>query len=102
MLTSIGQPEVPTTSTSTSRRYILARQICLWFCRDFIPYNEVSKPGIRDFCLWAGVINSNEELPERKTLAGPPLNDIYTSLYNFVHKFVESKLPKTIPIAFDF
>lgn len=102
MLTSVGQPQVPTTSTSNSRRYILARQICLWFCRDFISFNEVSKPGIRDFCLWAGIIKPNEELPDRKTLAGSALNDIYTSLYNFVHKFAQSKLPNMIPIAFDF
>lgn len=71
------------------RRYILARQMCLWFCRDLISFNEANKVGIHDFCLWSSIIKVGEKLPDRTTLA-------------YINRFVESNLPKTLPISMDF
>lgn len=84
------------------RRYILARQMCLWFCRDLISFNEANKVGIHDFCLWSSIIKVGEKLPDRTTLAETALNDIYSSLLAYIKRFVESNLPKTLPISMDF
>lgn len=71
MLVSIGSSS--STESSTNRidksRYILARQMCLWFCRDLISFYEANKDGIRDFFVWAGIIKADENVPDRKTLA---------------------------------
>lgn len=104
MLVSIGSSS--STESSTNRidksRYILARQMCLWFCRDLISFYEANKDGIRDFFVWAGIIKADENVPDRKTLANAALNDIYTALLKLIHKYVESAVPNMFSTSFDF
>lgn len=102
MLVSVGKESAQLSNSTHDRRFLLARQLCLWFCRDLLSFNEVGKPGIHDFFVWAGVIKKDEKLPDRTTLANAALNDVYSSLSNHIHQFVKSKLPSAISISFDF
>lgn len=106
MLLSVASSSPASTQSSSNRidkdRYILARQMCLWFCRDLIPFYEANKVGIHDFFVWAGIIKADENVPDRKTLANAALNDIYTALLKLIHKYVESAVPNMFSISFDF
>lgn len=87
--------------STTETRFILARQICLLFCRDLIQFNAISKEGIHDFSVYAGLIKLNEKLPDRTTIADTALNDIYNALKAYIKKFVKSTLPPTITNSMD-
>lgn len=84
------------------KRYLLARQMCLWFCRDLIPFNNSNKPGLNDFCRWAKIINFEESLPDKSTLAGSALNDIHEVVYKKTQTIMKSSLPNVLGVSFDF
>lgn len=85
------------------KRYLLARQLCLWFCRDLIPFNNSNKDGMNDFFRWAKVIDRDENLPDRKSLANAALNDIYSVVYGKVQEIVRaSNVPNVLNVSFDF
>ncbi|KAJ6639275.1 E3 SUMO-protein ligase ZBED1, partial [Pseudolycoriella hygida] len=85
------------------KRYLLARQLCLCFCRDLIPFSNSNKDGMNDFFRWAKVINQDENLPDRKSLANAALNDIYSVVYVKVQEIVRaSHVPNVLNVSFDF
>lgn len=75
------------------KRYLLARQLCLWFCRDLVAFNNSNKDGMNDFFRWAKIISKDEDLPDKSTLAGTALNDIYCVVYSIVQDILKSNLP---------
>lgn len=103
MLVRVGQPisnvEV---ERSQKDRFVLARQMCLWFCRDLVAFNIANKAGFHDFAVFAKMIKENEKLPDRTTLANTALNDIYSAVKGYITKFVKTSLPRTITTSFDF
>ena len=84
------------------KRYLLARQMCLWFCRDLVPFNNSNKNGMNDFFRWAKVINESESLPNSTTLSRDALNDIYSVVYKKAQDFVKLSLPNVLGVSFDF
>lgn len=101
MLLTVGK-ENSVENPTTDDRFLLARQLCLWFCRDLLLFNTANKDGIRDFSVYAGVIKANEKLPDRTTISDTALNDIYYALKSFMKKFVKSNVPTTITTSMDF
>lgn len=101
MLQKVGTEAAVISHPLTDKRFILARQMCLWFCRDLLAFNTANKDGIHDFFLYAGLIKKNENLPDRTTLADTALNDVYYGLMSYIMKFVQS-LPNTLAISMDF
>lgn len=102
MLVKVGTDSSVVNGSISDARFILARQLCLWFCRDLLPFNTASKIGMHDFSVYAGVIKSNEKLPDRTTISDTALNDVYYTLKGFTKKFVRTNLPKTITTSMDF
>lgn len=84
------------------KRYLLARQLCLWFCRDLVPFNNSRKPGMNEFFRWANIIDNTEFLPDSSTLAGTALNDVYSVVYNLVQSICKTELPNVLGTSFDF
>ncbi len=102
MLMTVGKPIPDVDRPMSEKRFILARQMCLWFCRDLLPFNAANKDGFHDFAVYAKMIKENEKLPDRTTLSDAALNDIYSALKVYTKKFVELWLPRTITISMDF
>lgn len=102
MLMTVGKPIPDVDRPISEKRFILARQMCLWFCRDLVQFNAANKDGLHDFALYAKLIKEDEKLPDRTTLADTALNDIYNALKVYIKKFVESSLPRLITISMDF
>lgn len=102
MLMKVGKSSSAVNPSTTDSRFILARQLCLWFCRDLLPFNTASKSGIHDFSVYAGIISSKDKLPDRTTISDTALNDVYDALKALIKKFVRSNLPKTISTSMDF
>lgn len=90
------------TAPKHDKRYLLARQLCLWFCRDLVAFNNSNKVGMNDFCHWAKIIGFDESLPDKSTLAGTALNDIYSVVYERVQAILKSRLPNVLGVSFDF
>lgn len=85
------------------KRYLLARQLCLWFCRDLIPFNNSNKDGMNDFFRCTKDIDRDENLPDKKSLANAALNDIYSVVYGKVQEIVRtSNVPNVLIVSFDF
>lgn len=63
-------------STKTNK-WILARDLALWFCRSLMPFNSVCDEGFEDFLKKYNVIYKKEDLPARTTVSREGLNDIY-------------------------
>lgn len=80
MLLTVGKNNSATNRSTTDTRFILARQLCLWICRDLLSFSIVSNDGFHDFAVYAGLIKSNEKLPDRTTISDTALNDVYDSL----------------------
>lgn len=84
------------------QRYLLARQLCLWFCRDLIAFNNSNKAGLNDFCRCSKIIKFDESLPDKSTLAGSALNDIHAVVNEKVQIVLKSSLPNVLGVSFDF
>lgn len=84
------------------KKYLLARQMCLWFCRDLVAFNNSKKDGMNNSCRWAKIIGPTEDLPDKSTLSGTALNDIYCVVYGKVQEILKSKLPNVLGVSFDF
>lgn len=84
------------------KRYLLARQLCLWFCRDLVSFQNTKKPGMNEFFRWAKIINQDETLPDSSTLAGTALNDVYSVVHQKVKLILKSNLPNVLGLSFDF
>lgn len=91
-----------TTTPSNDKRFLLARQLALWFCIDLQSFKTANKDGFIGFSKWAGIIKSDEKMPDRNTLSHAALNDIYSVIYKNVSTMVATSLPKVLPISFDF
>lgn len=102
MLQTVGKDNLAVVGSVKDSRFILARHMCLWFCRDLLPFNTANKDGLHDFAVYAGLIKSNEKLPDRTTISDTALNDIYSNLKAYIKKFVKSSLPKTVTNSMDF
>lgn len=79
-----------------SSRHEISRDIALWFCRDLIPFEAVSKEGMIDFFK---KICPNVILPSPTTLSCSGLIDIYQA----VHAEVRDKLAdvRSLCLMFD-
>lgn len=74
---------VPSTSQPTPHEF--NRDLVLWFCRDLLPFNTVSKDGFLDFF--------NKYVPAMKppcdsTLSTTALNDVYTAASSQIKKLL--------------
>lgn len=61
-------------SKNLDEKFVLARRVILWYCKDLMPFNSVQNHGFTDF--WQA-INCNIQLPSRSTLSMSALDDMY-------------------------
>lgn len=61
----------------SDEKWKLGREICLWFCRDLLPFHTVAKNGFQNFCCQYGITNSSRSLPDEQTIGSAALNDVY-------------------------
>lgn len=71
----VKEKEKPLKMTgATDDKFILARRLIIWFCRDLIPLSSVENEGFKDF--WHSV-DSNTKLPTRQNISNNALDDVY-------------------------
>lgn len=69
----------PPKSKLYDEKFILARRIALWHCRDLLPYSCVENIGFKDF--WKSLpLHTKLELPTRQTVSISALDDMYGCL----------------------
>lgn len=69
----------PSTSTSAKdEKFILARRLIVWFCRDLLPFSTVENDGFKDF--WNSMNINNTKLPTRPNVSNNALDDMYKIL----------------------
>lgn len=78
-------------------KFILARRLILWFCRDLLPFTLVDSRGFADF--WKYMLK-DIELPSKTTLAVSALDDIYICMKNRLTENLKES-PKHATITFD-
>lgn len=76
--------EKPTSSSSSStlakatdEKFVLARRLIIWFCRDLLPFSTVENKGFRDFY---SSLKFHVPLPTRPNVSNNALDDIYNVL----------------------
>jgi hypothetical protein len=75
------QTEETKDKLKTDDKFILARRLVLWYCRDLIPFSSVEKQGFLDFWrVTRGFGIKENELPTRQTISILALDDMYTCL----------------------
>lgn len=55
--------------------FLLNRSICIWFCRDLLPFSMVENVGFTDF--WDDNFKHSDALPSRSTVSREALDDVY-------------------------
>lgn len=70
-------PSSSTMSKAVDEKFILARRLVIWFCRDLLPFSTVENEGFRDFYK---SFNSDVKLPTRPNVSNSALDDIYKVL----------------------
>lgn len=66
-----------TVTKATDAKFILARRIIVWFCRDLLPFSTVENEGFRDF--WTS-LKFGTSLPSRPNVSTNALDDIHNVL----------------------
>lgn len=66
-----------TMTKTTDEKFILARRLIVWFCRDLMPFSSVENEGFRDF--WSS-LKRDTSLPTRANVSTNALDDIYKVL----------------------
>ncbi|KAK3911576.1 Transposable element Hobo transposase, partial [Frankliniella fusca] len=79
--------------TEDQRRWLLARDLALWYCRSLIPFDFCDDIGTNDFMKKYNVIGPNEVLPSRVTVSGTALRDVYNTMFAFVKREVGKASP---------
>lgn len=87
-------------TSCNSKQFLLARNIALWFARDNLPFNTVSKEGFENFCRAYKIISNEETLPCPETISGRALEDIYLQIKMKVKNLCE-EIKHCINISFD-
>lgn len=67
----------PSSSTPKDEKFILARQLVIWFCRDLLPFCTVENHGFSNF--WKS-LNNSTKLPTRANVSVNALDDVYNML----------------------
>lgn len=79
-------------------QFIINRRICLWLCRDLLPFSLIENIGFKDF--WHGTTGRDAYLPSRSTVSREALDDVYSCMKMRLVNSLE-KAPKHGVIAFD-
>lgn len=82
-----------------NRKWFLSRDLVLWMCRDLLPFNMISKDGIKHFFKTYKIVTKDEDIPHPTTLQTTALSDVYET----VLKLVKSKTydQKEFALTFD-
>lgn len=67
----------PTLEKATDKKFVLARRLIIWFCRDLMPFSTVENNGFSDF--WKS-LQFDIKLPTRQNVSNNALDDMYTVL----------------------
>lgn len=62
---------------ATDEKFILARRLIVWFCRDLLPFSTVENEGFNDF--WNS-LKYGTSLPTRPNVSNNALDDMYKVL----------------------
>lgn len=79
-------------------QFLLNRRICLWLCRDILPFSTIENIGFKDF--WQATSGRDTHLPSRSTMSREALDDVYICMKKrLIDNLKEA--PKHGVIAFD-
>ncbi|KAG5673335.1 hypothetical protein PVAND_003394 [Polypedilum vanderplanki] len=87
---ALARVDSTSSSTSTNKKTVLARQIALWVSRDLRPFSTSSSVGFQQFAINTGIIKNINELPDERTIAGSALNDVYLVLEHALKEKLKS------------
>nr|CAI5851446.1 unnamed protein product [Callosobruchus analis] len=79
-----GRTEV----TPQKRKWLLARDLALWFARSLIPFDTVNDEAMIDFLKKYNVIVSETDLPSRQNIAREGLEDVYSGMLSYVKNYI--------------
>lgn len=65
-------------------KWYLSRDLVLWMCRDLLPFNMISKDGIKHFFKTYKIVTKDEDLPHPSTLQTTALSDVYETVLKLV------------------
>ncbi|XP_031639538.1 zinc finger BED domain-containing protein DAYSLEEPER-like [Contarinia nasturtii] len=72
------QKKKEVTKGQLGEKFIFARRLLVWFCRDLLPFNVVSKPGFLDF--FKSLNRKGDDIPSRTTISNMALDDMFSIL----------------------
>lgn len=67
-----------TLAGAKDEKFVLARRLIVWFCRDLLPFSTVENDGFKDF--WNSLNFNNTKLPTRPNVSNNALDDMYKVL----------------------
>lgn len=67
-----------TLAGAKDEKFVLARRLIVWFCRDLLPFSTVENDGFKDF--WNSLNFNNTQLPTRPNVSNNALDDMYKVL----------------------
>ncbi|XP_061716952.1 uncharacterized protein LOC133524822 [Cydia pomonella] len=82
-------------------KWILARDLALWFCTSLMPFDSVSDEGMIDFFKKYNIIVSDEDMPSRYTVGRGALDDVYETMLATVKTQILTGTPRHVSITFD-
>ncbi|XP_029162306.1 uncharacterized protein LOC114933895 isoform X1 [Nylanderia fulva] len=88
-------------SKITDKQKELFDSMTIWFCRDFIPFYETEKSGLRDFLKIHGVIQNESDLPHPSTLSRSSLSRVCNDCVFAVKAKINEDNPSAIFITMD-
>lgn len=65
-------------SGNSNEKFVFARRLLIWLCRDLLPFNIVEKRGFLDF--FNSMNRKNADIPSRTSISNMALDDMYTCL----------------------
>lgn len=75
----------------SEKKWLLARNLVLWFCKDLIQFQLVGKEGLSDFLKKYNIIVDDKDLPDRTTLSRGALTDVYDYSLPFIRDMISKE-----------
>lgn len=93
-------PRATAADNTKAKKWLLTRDILLWFCRDNLPFEKVKAPGFADFARKRKLSTDEIDLPHPTTLSTTALFDVYDAMMNVVRDYIK-QCPKHCAVTMD-